>query len=626
VRVVHPVAGWREAVTTAEVWQQSFRASDRRPIDEWASEHVTLPPGLPIQGRYDPTTSRHFGPIFAALADPGVREVVIRKPLRGGGTLISDIWHCWTRANNPGPMMAVLQSDEMAWDHFQNRLGHMFRNCPQVAAVVSDEKYAVTKSEVAFKDGLPFYIHGPGLNKLQTKAIRYMSLDEPWLYKAGTITEAEGRLGDYLRLELSKLLLISQAGDEGDDFDTRWQAGDQGWWTCYCAECAKPMSMRWSGERPDGTRFGMRWEEHKDERGHWQIERCIDSVRYECEHCGHPHIDTPRTKSAWNASGFYLPKNPSARRSRKSFHWSAIIDFPWVELVSQFLAAANAQKQGILGPMIQFFQKRMAEPKSEASVIGSTHELKRTAYDVQADWPEEVIRFMTVDRQEEDLYWVMVRAWSADGKSRRLWWGKLFGEAEIVAKAAEFKCLNVFVDSGFRPKGDHGVYAMCCRNEWVALKGDARRSWIHKTQGGGVQRSYSPKTHGDPESGQVGEGTRFADLIYFSSDTMADRLQALLDAGQWQEPRAPEDDPNERDYKKQMSSEFKKKKENRFTGRFEWVWVCPSGNNHAWDCAKMQVLAAILADVLPDQDGQLKPAGATSIDTTSADAPSAPET
>jgi hypothetical protein len=98
---------------------------------------------------------------------------------------------------------------------------------------------------------------------------------------------------------------------------------------------------------------------------------------------------------------------------------------------------------------------------------------------------------------------------------------------------------------------------------------------------------------------------------------MGDRLQALLDGGHWQEPRAHEDDPGEREYKRQMASEFKKKKENKFTGRFEWVWVCPSGNNHARDCAKMQVLAAILADMLPDSaDVTPKPVAEASTDTT----------
>ena len=48
-----------------------------------------------------------------------------------------------------------------------------------------------------------------------------------------------------------------------------------------------------------------------------------------------------------------------------------------------------------------------------------------------------------------------------------------------------------------------------------------------------------------------------------------------------------------------MSAEFKRPKIDKFTGRKVMVWVCPSGNNHAFDCAKMQVLCAMQAGLLP---------------------------
>ena len=49
-----------------------------------------------------------------------------------------------------------------------------------------------------------------------------------------------------------------------------------------------------------------------------------------------------------------------------------------------------------------------------------------------------------------------------------------------------------------------------------------------------------------------------------------------------------------------MASEFKRKKEDKFTHRIKMIYVCPSGNNHLLDCGAMQELAATLADILPD--------------------------
>jgi hypothetical protein len=63
-----------------------------------------------------------------------------------------------------------------------------------------------------------------------------------------------------------------------------------------------------------------------------------------------------------------------------------------------------------------------------------------------------------------------------------------------------------------------------------------------------------------------------------------------------------EADPLEKEYKTQMSAEFKRPivVGNKLARRTKYIWVCPSKNNHAFDCSKMQVLAAVLLDILPD--------------------------
>jgi hypothetical protein len=48
-----------------------------------------------------------------------------------------------------------------------------------------------------------------------------------------------------------------------------------------------------------------------------------------------------------------------------------------------------------------------------------------------------------------------------------------------------------------------------------------------------------------------------------------------------------------------MAAEFKRPKVDKFTGKSVMVYVCPTGNNHALDCAAMQVLAAMQLRVLP---------------------------
>lgn len=584
--------------TIRDAWRSLTAPKDRRPIWEWASTEIELAAVLTIKGKFNPDISRHFIGPWESLQDDRVRQVVVRKPTRGGGTLISDIWHAWCRANDPGPAMAIMQSEEIAKEHAEARFMPQLLSCPSIRSLLPADRHKLRSTEIIFNDGLPIYVSGPGINKLQTKGIRYISGDEVWLWDSGILEEAKARLGDFARIETSKLLLVSQAGIEDDDFDRAWREGHCAIWNVDCMGCGKPMPLRWSMQRADGSLAGMRWDQHKDEHGIHIVSKSIESVRYECPSCGHPHMDNARTKSAWNRTGRYISTNEGAPISKRSFHWPAWIADKWQALVEDFLNACNAHRMGLTDPLIAFFQKRAAEPKSEATISESLSEFKRVSYEVNSSWKDEAIRFMTVDRQEEDLYWVTIRAWSTAGESRRLWFGKCFGSSELEQKATEFKCSNVFVDSGFKPKGDNGVYQICARNDWVALKGEDTPFFWHSTKRGRVQRSYSELTFGDPESGTTLQGKLKAKLIRFASSTMADRLTQLINSGRWTEPA----DDQDKEYRKQMSSEFKKVKVNKFTGKREWVWVCPSGNNHAFDCSKMQVLAATLAGVVPDID------------------------
>ena len=167
----------------------------------------------------------------------------------------------------------------------------------------------------------------------------------------------------------------------------------------------------------------------------------------------------------------------------------------------------------------------------------------------------------------------------------------------------------MFLDSGFKPKGDNGCYAAAIRYGWTCLKGDPADIFWHQVKRGRkvsrLQKSYSELCKGDPESGTLAEGRRYANMIRFSSNTYADRLHQLIQRRLWTEPADGAEGEDE--YRRQMTSEFKKRKENKVTGRSELIWVQARRDNHLWDCAKMQVLAATLANLLPDADEAITP-------------------
>lgn len=498
--------------------------------------------------------------------------------------------------------MAILQSDKIAEDHFANRIKWMFENCEGIAPLVASDRFAIRRNEARFTDGLPFYVTGPGINNLQTRGIRYMSLDEPWLYKAGTVAEAEGRLGDFRKMRTSKALLVSQGGVPDDDMDQRWKVGSQKAWLVRCQSCHEAFDPVWNGKRSDGTRYGMMWDQHRDERNQWLVAKCLESMRYECPLCGHPHLDHPRTRSEWNRTGDYAAGNVNAARASDSFRWNAVIDTQWSDLVANYLEAVNARHLGIYEPLIKFNQKQLALPMDESSMMDASFEIVRVKYDIES--PDgEIMRLITADRQEEDVFWVLVCSWSKD-ECRKLWYGRCFSFIEIVQVQKNWKCENVWIDSGYKPKGDSGVYAACVQNGWVACKGMDQDIFWHEKKGGRarqrVMRSYSERKWGDPESGLRGQGKRLSPLVMFSSNSMADRLNGMVQHGVFVDPIVDVETPMDLEFRRQMSAEHKRPKLDKNTGRTKLVWVQKRRDNHAWDCGKMQVLVATIKGMLPD--------------------------
>ncbi len=76
-------------------------------------------------------------------------------------------------------------------------------------------------------------------------------------------------------------------------------------------------------------------------------------------------------------------------------------------------------------------------------------------------------------------------------------------------------------------------------------------------------------------------------------------MQGLIDSAKWIEPVADENDPMEKAYRKQMAAEQQSHRKNKY-GQTEIFWETLSDENHAFDLAKMQCLAAILSKIIPD--------------------------
>ena len=601
-------------IAADKTWALAFKVADRRTIEDWASAKITLPPVLARSGAFSTATSRHFSAPLLALGSVRVRGVRLLKPVRGGGTLIADVSAPWAITNDHASVLWVFQDDKIAPFHAESRQTPILMSVPEIRSMLSTDRHKTRKADILFANGLPFVMTGPAIGNLQSRGFKWVICDECWLYKPGILGQAKARAGDFVKMGNAKFLAISQGGKEDSDWDFEVRAGVLFVWHVPCEGCGKHVAPEWVCKRVDNQPAGAVWDVVKNADGTDNKDASARTIQFACPECGHKHDNTEKTRAAWNAGGVYInpatgerfdPENPP---TECTFRWHALIDYPWDALLKEWLAANEAKAVGNFTPLVDFYQKRCAVMKSENSIHDDALPFKRKVIEnPQAkSWPDEVVRFLTADRQTEDKYWLMVRACSATGESRRLFYGHVYGEAAVEAKRIEFGVAPdcTVVDSGYLPKGDHGVYAACIRYGWIAAKGDDMAFFWHAIPQPPpnpplkVAKPWAPLSWGDPGEGTSSQGRVRCKLIRFSSPTLKDRVIGLIKAGLWVEPDVHGDE-SDKECARQMAAEFKRARVDPFTGKRVMVWVCPTGNNHALDCSAMQVLCMLQTRLLP---------------------------
>lgn len=611
----------------AQAWHDAFIAPDDREIYDWGADFIDLPKGgYAISGGFVIDKCRQLIEPFQALHNIHTAMVSVRAAIQGQKSLLGDIWFPNVLANNSGPMLMTMQTDQIAHEHARVRLWPVMENCKPLRRFLPN-KTPLTFKQVLFKGNIPLYVRGPALGNAQSKSIRYLWIDEAWLlaHERGRINEFLARTTAYDIIGNSKTLITSQGGDLvrdqeqniiGDDWAKLWHKGDQSWWEVHCLHCKHRFIPHWTIElgmkngEPD--RAGMKWDANGGQ------------VRYECPNCRQAMIDTDATKAEWNAHGRYKVLNPSVT-SHRSFTWPAWISSAWQPLVDEFLAAMQAKRAGYIVPLKIFLQKKAGVDWEERKQLESD-EAQITTIDIEADkaWPDEKYRFMTIDCQANLLlFYYVIRAWGNNGESRRLARGQALSFEELRKIQEQFKVKSRFVgiDCGYEATR---VYRQCCRfieadgKGWAAFKETDREYFNHQIKSKFEQRIYSTQQLGDPILGWGREDTRAwlqtvspqalrlyqagqlkCRVYMWSRPSANDILQNLLDGrgASFTAPASEAGEEEERIYRQHLAAEARRFKPDKH-GVPRSLWMQLSPNNHYRSCEKIQVVMGTLAGVI----------------------------
>ena len=231
-------------------------------------------------------------------------------------------------------------------DFVRDRFAPTLKNCkPASASLVREARLAFTFST------MPLYFVGAGSSsKLQGKPMKRLFLDEVRNYPTGALETVLKRVRAFSAT--AQVFMISTPDMVDDTMDRAFKNGDQRTYHFPCPKCGHRQQLRLAQ---------LRWTKNEETKpdGRWNFDRLAQTIRYECEQCGHALKDTPAERKLICRSGSFVRMNPNAPEHHHSYTWSALLPWwvPWRALVEEFLLAREAARHGDINPMKVFMRR-----------------------------------------------------------------------------------------------------------------------------------------------------------------------------------------------------------------------------------------------------------------------------
>jgi hypothetical protein len=158
----------------------------------------------------------------------------------------------------PGDMTIYLSADTSAFDQAKSRLMPRLKSIPgvrsQIEAAEAANRFDITTAE--------FYLPGMvlrvwPLNETTTQRItlRYVLISDAFLSgRTGLIKQAIRRTTQHNTTSIKdyKVVIESQGGEDGDDFDEEWKSTNMQFLHVVCPMCGEGQPFEWHREREEG--------------------------------------------------------------------------------------------------------------------------------------------------------------------------------------------------------------------------------------------------------------------------------------------------------------------------------------------------------------------------------------
>ncbi|MBK9362988.1 MAG: phage terminase large subunit family protein [Rubrivivax sp.] len=334
-----------------------------------------------------------------------VEEVVLMWGAQTSKTTIGSNWLGYLVDTNPGPVMIVQPTIDMAKRYSRQRLAPMIEESPALRRKVTENRSRDDANTTLLKEFAGGFMAVAGANSaagLRSMPVRDLFLDEIDGYpidvdgEGDPIKLAEARQTTFARRK--RLKTSTPTTRDFSRIEAAYMASDRCRYHVPCPHCQGLQPLEWGAD----TEHGIKWDKAPDGSPVRASVRCV------CRHCGAEIRE--HAKPAMLAAGRWVPDAPGAQGGRvRGFHLSSLYSplgwLSWADLADEWHRARLATSTGDVSLLRVFVNTRLADTFEEQGDKADEHALRRRASDIplrQVHWGLYVIT-LGVDVQGDRL-------------------------------------------------------------------------------------------------------------------------------------------------------------------------------------------------------------------------------
>ena len=366
------------------IWREFLSPPERLTVTEWAEQHRILSgkdsaePG-PYRVSRTPYARE---PQDALSAYSRVEEVVLMWGAQTSKTTLASNWVGYLADVNPGPVMIVQPTIDMAKRYSRQRLMPMIQESPRLRLKVRENRSRDEANTTLLKEFPGGFMAIAGANSaagLRSMPVRDLVTDE----EDGYPLDVDGE-GDPVQLARARQTTFSRRKHlrtstpttrDVSRIEAAYLASDRCRYHVPCPHCGELQQLEWGADKP----HGIRWDRDADGAS------IPSTVRYVCAANGCEIRE--HHKPGMLAAGVWVAESPGAHGGKiRGFHLSSLYSplgwLSWAELVAEWGRAMEQARAGDPSLLRVFINTRLAETFEEQGDRADQHALRKRAADI----------------------------------------------------------------------------------------------------------------------------------------------------------------------------------------------------------------------------------------------------